>query len=44
MLRNIGIIFILLLFTLLRIKAIVLYNVEEYRNNISLVAVYNVED
>jgi hypothetical protein len=29
---------------MLRIKALVLYHVEEYRNNISLVAVYNVED
>jgi hypothetical protein len=29
---------------MLRIKAIVLYNVEDYRNNISLVAVHNVED
>jgi hypothetical protein len=28
---------------MLRIKALVLYNVEEYMNNISLVAVYNVE-
>ena len=28
---------------MLRIKALVLYNVEEYRNNISLVTVYNVE-
>ena len=44
MLWNIGIIFLLLLFTMLRFKALVLYNVEEYRNNISLVAVYNVED
>jgi hypothetical protein len=37
MLKNIGIIFLLLLFTMLRIKALVLYNVEEYRNTISLV-------
>ena len=44
MLRNIGIIFLLLLFTMLRIKALVIYNVEEYRNNIYLVAVYIVED
>ena len=44
MLRNIGIIFLLLLFTMLRIKALVIYNVEEYRNNIYLVTVYNVED
>jgi hypothetical protein len=28
---------------MLRIKALVLYNVEEYRNNISLVVLYNVE-
>jgi ATP-dependent Clp protease ATP-binding subunit ClpX len=26
---------------MLRIKGLVIYNVEEYRNNISLVAVYN---
>ena len=44
MLRNIGIIFLLLLFTMLRIKSLVIYNVEEYRNNTYLIAVYNVED
>ena len=37
MLRNIGIIFLLLLSTVLRTKALVLCNVNEYRNNISLV-------
>jgi hypothetical protein len=33
----------LLFFTMLRIKALVLYNVEDYRNNISFVAVRSAE-
>ena len=43
MLRNIGIIFLLLPFTMLRIKAlVVVYNVDDYRNTFSLV--YDVEN